>query len=150
MDRSLVFTKPGNEHHSLEVFSYLNHRLEGHFVRSPLVYVPHISRQIIEAHYENIRELPIFEATIEAYLKDSITLSVYCGEDIISRIRKIVGITDPRKAEKDTIRGRFSSDSMDEAFRERRYLNNVIHASSGREDAEREIKLWMPFLNRTI
>lgn len=92
--------------------------------------------------------MPIYDATINAFLhsEEGIVLSVYSGENIIKRIRHVIRNTDPQKAEPETIRKVFSKDSLEQAFNERRYLNNVIHSSSSREDAEREIRLWKDYL----
>lgn len=64
------------------------------------------------------------------------------GENAISLVRKLTGFTDPKKAEKGTIRGDHSTDSISKANMERRAVQNLIHASGNPEEAEREIVLW--------
>ena len=73
-------------------------------------------------------------------------LTVYSGNNIIYRVRRAVGETDPRKAKQGSVRQIFSGDSLEIAAREARYLNNVIHASSNNEDAERELRLWREYI----
>ncbi len=53
-----------------------------------------------------------------------------------------MGNTVPLFAELGTIRGDFSIDSPDLATKEKRALQNLVHASSNAEEAKREISLW--------
>jgi nucleoside-diphosphate kinase len=61
---------------------------------------------------------------------------VYQGENAIAKIRDIVGDTDPEKANPVSIRGAYGRVTRAGVF------ENVVHASSSPEDAEKEIKLW--------
>ncbi len=92
--------------------------------------------------------MPIYELTIKAFVESErgIVLRVYEGKNIISRVRKAIGDKDPQKAEQGTIRQIFSDDSLKIAWQKKRYLNNVIHASSDVEAAVRELKLWRDYL----
>ncbi|HZK11634.1 MAG TPA: nucleoside-diphosphate kinase [Atribacterota bacterium] len=67
---------------------------------------------------------------------------ILSGNHAIEIVRKIVGNTVPLFAELGTIRGDFSIDSPDLASKEKRALQNLVHASSNAEDAKREISLW--------
>ncbi len=64
------------------------------------------------------------------------------SDDLIHEVRELVGGTDPAKADKATIRGKFAMDSMEDAKKDGRMLRNLIHASDTEENAKREIKLW--------
>jgi nucleoside-diphosphate kinase len=61
---------------------------------------------------------------------------VYQGEDAIQKIRDIVGDTNPEVANPVSIRGAYGRITTSGVF------ENVVHASSSPEDAEKEIKLW--------
>jgi nucleoside-diphosphate kinase len=61
---------------------------------------------------------------------------VYQGEDACRKVRKVVGATNPERAEPNTIRGKFGRITSAGVF------ENVVHASENPKDAEREIKLW--------
>jgi nucleoside-diphosphate kinase len=52
------------------------------------------------------------------------------GDNVIDRVRTLLGPTDSRKADKGTLRGDFGGDSM----------VNVAHASDSSEAAEAELK----------
>ena len=88
----------------------------------------------------------LFRANMEVYKTGTVFLASYLGTNIISRIRSKIGNLDPLKSESWTIRGRFSKDSAEEARREKRYHNNVIHASSSPDEAARELSLWNHYL----
>lgn len=67
---------------------------------------------------------------------------ILSGNHAVEIVRKIVGNTVPLFAELGTIRGDFSIDSPDLSTRERRVLQNLVHASETVEEAKREISLW--------
>ena len=58
------------------------------------------------------------------------------GEDVIARIRKLHGKTNPAEAEEGTIRKQFATNGR----------RNAVHASDSPENAEREIHI---FFNET-
>ena len=66
------------------------------------------------------------------------------GNHAIEVARKMVGNTAPFFAELGTIRGDYSIDSPDLADREKRAIQNLVHASGSLKEAEREIDLWFP------
>jgi nucleoside-diphosphate kinase len=84
---------------------------------------------------------------VHSYLTDYLTSGpvvavVIEGNEAISIIRKIVGATEPRKADPSSIRGQYSIDSYDVADAKQRAVKNLIHASEDRKTAEREIAVW--------
>lgn len=147
-EQTLVFIKPGNFGYCLEIFECLDNALKTDFSKTTAFHLRQVPEEIIRQHYRDLEEMPFYEDTVRAFVesKEGIILRVYSGENIIQRVRKAVGNTDPQKAEPGTVRRIFSNDSLEIAFKEGRYLNNVIHASSSREDAEREPELWRDFL----
>jgi nucleoside-diphosphate kinase len=52
------------------------------------------------------------------------------GENIVQKVRDLLGPTDSRKAAKGTIRGDFGTEMM----------KNVVHASDSDENAQAELK----------
>jgi nucleoside-diphosphate kinase len=71
-----------------------------------------------------------------------VSVLILSGNHAVEIVRKIVGNTVPIFAELGTIRGDFSIDSPDFSTRERRVLQNLVHASETVEEAKREISLW--------
>jgi len=84
---------------------------------------------------------------VHSYLTDYLTSGpivaiVVEGNEAISVIRKIVGATEPRKAEPSSIRGQYAIDSYDIADKKQRAVRNLVHASEDKKTAEREISVW--------
>jgi nucleoside-diphosphate kinase len=103
--------------------------------------VVRVSRELAEKHYEHLKEKPFFNELIKYIMGDMhktyrVLALVYQGEDAITKIRDIVGETDPEKANPVSIRGAYGRITTSGIF------ENVVHASSSAEDAEKEIKLW--------
>ncbi len=97
-------------------------------------------RQLAEQHYIHMKEKPFFEDIVrylmgEYHTKRTMAL-VYYGVDSIAKVRQICGATNPEEAAPSTIRGSYGRITTKGVY------ENVIHASSNPEDAEREIKLW--------
>lgn len=148
-ERTLVFVKPQNENIALQVFDYLEKLLSStRFHRERITKIKNIPERIISEHYRDLRVLneEIFKSTIEAYKNGTIFITAYQDESIIQRIRGYIGSTAPERAKNWTVRGHFKKDTLEAALREKRYLNNVIHASSNSEEAKRELELWKDYL----
>ena len=99
-----------------------------------------VSRELAEEHYFHMKDKPFFEDIVkylmgEYHTKRTMAL-VYHGENAIQRVRQICGATNPEEAAPGTIRGSYGRITTKGVY------ENVIHASSNPQDAEREIKLW--------
>jgi nucleoside-diphosphate kinase len=80
------------------------------------------------------RERPFFRDLVKFMVSGPIMVQVLEGEDAISRNRELMGATDPKKAEKGTLRADFA-DSIDA---------NAVHGSDGPETARSEIAYFFP------
>ncbi len=103
--------------------------------------VVRVGRDLAEKHYEHLKEKPFFEELIqyimgELHGSNRIVAFVYQGDNAIQKIRDIVGDTNPENANPVSIRGAYGRITTTGVF------ENVVHASSSNEDAEKEIKLW--------
>ena len=99
-----------------------------------------VTHELAEEHYQHLREEKFFDELIkyimgEFHTKRVLAL-VYHGENAIIKVRKVVGATDPEKADPTTIRGKYGRVTRAGVF------ENVVHASESEKEAEREIKLW--------
>ena len=92
----------------------------------------HLSKEQAESFYDIHREKPFFNALVEFITSGPILVQVLEGEDAIAKNRKIMGATDPKKAESGTIRADFA-ESID---------RNAVHGSDAPETAKREIALF--------
>ena len=99
-----------------------------------------VTRELAEEHYQHLKEEKFFDELIkyimgEFHVKRVLAL-VYYGENAIEKVREVIGITDPEKAELTSIRGKYGRITREGVF------ENVVHASENEKEAEREIKLW--------
>ncbi len=100
-----------------------------------------VTNELAEQHYHHLKGEPFFKELIDYILGNlhsthRVLALVYEGENAIQKIRDIVGNTNPEKANPVTIRGAYGRITTSGVF------ENVVHASSSIEEAEREIKLW--------
>ncbi len=97
----------------------------------------HYTKDISKRRGEHVREKLLGFIT-----SGPVIAIVIEGVDAIENVRKIVGDTESKKALPGTIRGDFSHVSYEYADKKNIAVKNLIHASSDKEDAEREIALW--------
>lgn len=64
------------------------------------------------------------------------------GENAIANSRVLTGATNPAEAQPGTIRGDLGTDSFENADREGRCCDNLIHCSDSIESLLAELKLW--------
>jgi nucleoside-diphosphate kinase len=100
-----------------------------------------VTRDLAEEHYGHLKAKPFFNELVRYFMGEQhdinrVVAFVYQGEDAIKKIRDIVGDTNPELANPVSIRGAYGRITTAGVF------ENVVHASSSREDAEKEIKLW--------
>ena len=85
---------------------------------------------ILTEHYSHVAHLPFFP-DIAAFMSKSPVIALALeGDDVINRVRDLLGPTNSKEAPAGTIRGDFGTDMM----------INVCHASDGEETAAAELK----------
>ena len=94
----------------------------------------HLSRAEAEGFYAVHRERPFFKDLVEFMISGPVLVQVLEGEGAIARNRDLMGATDPKKAEKGTIRADFAA-SIDA---------NAVHGSDAPETARFEIAYFFP------
>jgi len=97
----------------------------------------HLSRQEAEGFYAVHKARPFFKDLVEFMISGPVMIQVLEGEDAIQKNRDLMGATDPKKAEKGTIRADFA-DSIDA---------NAVHGSDAPETAATEIAYFFPASN---
>ncbi len=94
-----------------------------------------LTEDVLKEHYAHILNLvingePLFP-TLCGFMTSSPVIAVaLTGENVIERVRDLLGPTDSQKADKGTIRGDYGTDKM----------MNICHASDSPEAAEAELK----------
>ena len=100
-----------------------------------------VSRRLAEEHYKHLKDKYFFGELIR-YLQGGfheqkyLMALVYWGENAIKKCRDLAGSTNPEQAHPTSIRGACGRITTKGVF------ENVLHVSSNRKEAEREIKLW--------
>lgn len=105
----------------------------------------HIDKEHAGKHYSDIaqrRGEKVFNANVNFLVEGPVLAFVLEGIQSIEIVRKIVGGTEPKTALPGTIRGDFAHQSYEWCDASNQVVRNLIHASSSKEDAQREINLW--------
>ena len=93
-----------------------------------------LSDEILAEHYSHIADMPFFPA-VRGFMQETPVIALaLSGEDVIAKVRDLLGPTDSMVAEPGTIRGDFGFKDADAKMR------NVCHASDSVESAEAELK----------
>ncbi len=130
MERSLVLIKPDAMQRRL--IGTIISRLEGQRLKPVALKMLHLDKALAERHYAIHVGKPFFEDLINYITSTSIIAVVFEGDRAVEVIRKIMGATDPAKAEVGTIRADFGLDIQ----------QNAVHGSDSVETAEKEIELF--------
>jgi nucleoside-diphosphate kinase len=88
-----------------------------------------MTREEAEGFYAVHSARPFFKDLVSFMISGPVIIQVLEGENAVAKHRDLMGATDPKKAEKGTIRADFA-DSIDE---------NAVHGSDSLENAAREI-----------
>ncbi|MBK1878026.1 nucleoside-diphosphate kinase [Pelagicoccus mobilis] len=89
-----------------------------------------LGSEILREHYAHVADLPFFPDIEEFMSSRTVIFAALEGENVIARVRELLGPTDSTKAPAGTIRGDFGTDMM----------RNVVHASDGPDTAAAELK----------
>ena len=95
-----------------------------------------LSQTEAETFYAIHRQRPFFNDLVKFMTSGPVMVQVLEGEDAIRKNRELMGATDPKKADKGTIRADFA-DSIDA---------NAVHGSDAAETATVEIACFFPTL----
>ncbi len=127
MEKTLIIFKPDcmTQHHVgavLDRFEKAGFKIVG-------AKMIQLSPAILREHYAHVANKP-FYPEIEQFMQSSpVIVMAIAGDQIVQKVRELLGPTDSRKAAKGTIRGDFGTDMM----------VNVVHASDSDENARIEI-----------
>ena len=97
----------------------------------------HLSQREAEAFYAVHKERPFFKDLVNFMISGPVMIQVLEGEGAIAKNRELMGATDPKKADKGTIRADFA-DSIDA---------NAVHGSDAPETAAVEVSFFFPGMN---
>jgi nucleoside-diphosphate kinase len=130
MERTLSILKPDGVEKKL--IGEVIRRFEKERIRIAAMRMFRLTRREAEGFYAVHRERPFFGSLTEFLSSGPVVVMVLEGDDVIARNRALMGATDPKKAEKGTIRADFA-DSVE---------RNIVHGSDAPETAETEIRYF--------
>ena len=130
MERSLVLIKPDAIARGLG--GTIIGRLQQQGLKLLALKMLHMDEALAKRHYAIHKDKPFFEDLVKYITSTPIIAGVFEGEDAIETIRRIMGATDPARAEAGTVRADFGLDIQ----------RNTTHASDSLENARKEIELF--------
>lgn len=131
-ETTLILFKPDAIKQGLVGTVLARYQAEGFKIRGLKVMA--LSDEILAEHYSHIADKPFFPSVRGFMQETPVVALALSGEDVIARVRDLLGPTDSKEATAGTIRGDFGEKSEDSKMR------NICHASDSPEAAEAEIK----------
>jgi len=101
-----------------------------------------IDKDFAKEHYADHVEKAFYKPTEDYIVSGPVVAMVLEGVSAIEGVRKIVGPTEPGTAQPGTIRGDYAHHTFKYSDAKGKSCMNLIHASSSKEDASKEIDLW--------
>jgi nucleoside-diphosphate kinase len=136
VERTLSIIKPDGV--AKQIIGKIIDRFETNGLRIAAIKKIKLSREDAEQFYAVHKDKPFFPELVEYMTSGPVVVMVLEGEDAVAKNRKLMGATDPKKAEPGTIRADFA-ESIEA---------NVVHGSDSLENAEKEIRFF--FAEREI
>ena len=130
LERTLSIIKPDAV--AKNVVGQIYARFEAAGLKIVAARMAHLSRPEAEAFYAVHKARPFFGDLVSFMISGPVMIQVLEGDDAIVRNRELMGATDPKKADKGSIRADFA-DSIDA---------NAVHGSDAAETAAAEIAFF--------
>ncbi|MDQ5887096.1 MAG: hypothetical protein RL210_1969 [Pseudomonadota bacterium] len=127
VERTLSIVKPDAV--AKNVIGQIYTRFENAGLKVIAAKMKQLSRAEAEGFYAVHKERPFFKDLVDFMISGPVMIQALEGEGAIAKNRDLMGATDPKKAEKGTIRADFA-DSIDA---------NAVHGSDSAENAAIEI-----------
>lgn len=102
--------------------------------------IENVPTSLLEKHYYHLIDKPFFKDIVEYMQSGPVKFTIVQGDNAISKVRNLLGNTDPRLADKNSIRGKFGIVEND-------VIKNCCHASDSSYSAFTEITLWYDEVN---
>ena len=132
LERTLSIIKPDAV--KKNVIGQILARFEKAGLRVVAARMMHLSRAEAEGFYAVHRQRPFFRDLVEFMTSGPVLVQVLEGENAVMKNRELMGATDPKKADKGTIRADFA-DSIDA---------NAVHGSDSIDNAAVEVSYFFP------
>ncbi|HEY8075840.1 MAG TPA: nucleoside-diphosphate kinase [Labilithrix sp.] len=94
----------------------------------------HLARTVAEGFYAVHKARPFFGELVQFMTRSPVFVAVLEREDAVAQYRKVMGATDPAKADANTIRKKWGANVGE----------NAVHGSDSIENARTEIAYFFP------
>ena len=135
IERTLSIIKPDAV--AKNVIGQIYSRFEAAGLKVIAAKMAHLSRGEAEAFYGVHKARPFFNDLVSFMISGPVMIQVLEGENAIAKNRELMGATDPKKADKGTIRADFAA-SIDA---------NAVHGSDAPETAAVEVAFFFAGMN---
>ena len=132
IERTLSIIKPDAV--AKNVIGQIYARFEAAGLKIVAARLAQLSRAEAEAFYAVHTERPFFNDLVHFMISGPVMIQVLEGDNAIAKNRELMGATDPKKADKGTIRADFAQ-SIDA---------NAVHGSDAPETAAIEVAFFFP------
>jgi nucleoside-diphosphate kinase len=135
-DITFTMIKPGavkNEHIG-EILAMIN-QAGFHIVSLKMM---RLSKESASKFYAVHKDKPFFESLVDFMCSGPIVAAILQKENAVEDYRKLIGATDPAKAEEGTIRKKFAESIQ----------KNAVHGSDSDETAQWEASFFFPEIER--
>ncbi len=106
------------------------HRLLAQGFRIRGIKMIQLTDELLKDHYSHIADKPFFPSVADFMKSKPVIALALAGDNVIAKVRDLLGPTDSKAAPKGTIRGDYGEDKM----------TNICHASDSPEAAAVELK----------
>ena len=134
MERTLSIVKPDGVRKN--VIGDVINRFEKKGMRVAAIKMLSMSRDDAKSFYVVHKERPFYDSLTGFMSEGPVVVMVIEGESAISKVREIMGATNPKDAAPGTIRADFASDIE----------HNIVHGSDSKESAAYEIPYFFSSL----
>ena len=135
IERTLSIIKPDAV--VKNVIGQIYARFEGAGLKVIAARMAHLSRGEAEAFYAVHKARPFFNDLVSFMISGPVMIQVLEGQNAIAKNRELMGATDPKKADKGSIRADFA-DSI---------VANAVHGSDAAETAAVEMAFFFAGMN---
>lgn len=143
IEKTLILLKPDAVQRGL--IGEIIHRFEKAGLKIIGMKMVYASKDLASKHYSDVKTRVnerVFNNSVKFITEGPIIAMCLEGVHAIDIARKIVGPTEPKSALPGTIRGDYAHVSYSYADTKNIVVKNLVHASSNKDDAKKELELW--------
>lgn len=146
-EQTFIIIKPDGVQKKL--ISRILFRFENNGLHVKALKMLKVRRNLIEKLYAHLKyklNPKLFNSICKWMSSSPVVVGVVEGAHSIQKARRLAGPTNPKEAHRGTIRGDFATDDLMRRARLNLPVRNIVHVSSSRSDARKELALFKSFI----